>query len=103
MKTILSRCAGLSLHYIAGIPTHDATNSFKLYRRNVLQAISIESKGGFELGMELVVKAHEMGYKIAEVPTHWSDRVAGKSRFKLLQWLPNYLRWYWRAITRRGR
>lgn len=102
LKTLLSRLAGVSLFYLAGIPTHDATNSFKLYGRKVLQSITIESTGGFELGIEIVVKAHQMGFKIAEVPTHWTERVAGQSRFRLIQWLPNYLRWYWRAIAGRG-
>lgn len=33
LKRILSRSAGISLHWLAGVPIHDATNNFKLYRR----------------------------------------------------------------------
>ena len=32
LKSLLSRTAGLSLHLLTGIPTHDATNNFKMYR-----------------------------------------------------------------------
>ncbi|HUJ73861.1 MAG TPA: glycosyltransferase family 2 protein, partial [bacterium] len=78
--------------------THDVTNSFKLYSRRVLRALQIESQGGFELGMELTVKAHFAGFQVTEVPTHWTDRSAGTSRFRLLRWLPNYLRWYFLAL-----
>lgn len=101
LKKTLSRIAGVSLYYLAGLPTHDVTNSFKMYTKQLLNRISIESNGGFELGMEIVIKAFIRGYKITEVPCIWSDRSAGKSRFKLWQWLPNYLHWYWLAITSR--
>ncbi|MDR0692548.1 MAG: glycosyltransferase [Prevotellaceae bacterium] len=94
LKGLFSRVAGVSLHWLAGIPTHDISNSFKLYRRTMLGTITIESAGGFEIGMEITVKAFLQGYKIAEVPTTWTDRAAGASNFKLWKWLPHYLRWY---------
>ena len=100
VKKILSRLAGLSLNFLTGIPTHDITNSFKLYSRKVLKAVTIESRLGFELGMELTLKAYFMGFKIAEVPTVWHDRRHGKSRFKVLKWLPAYLKWYFFAIRK---
>ena len=53
LKGIFSRCAGLSLHAITGIPTHDISNSFKMYRKSMLKNIKIESTGGFEIGMEI--------------------------------------------------
>ena len=85
-KKMMSKYAGLSLHYLAGIPVHDVTNSFKLYRKSFLDNVKIESTGGFELGLELVVKAFKNGDIITEVPTVWTDRVAGKSNFKLIEW-----------------
>ena len=93
-KCLLSHAAGLLLHWFARVPTHDSTNSFKLYRKSYLNDVKIESTGGFELGIELVVKAYVMGRRIVEVPTTWRDRVAGKSNFKLWKWLPNYMRWF---------
>ena len=101
LKNLLSRIAGITLRWFAGVPTHDATNSFKAYRRDYLQNVTIESTAGFCLGLELVVKAHFSGRKIAEIPTTWRDRSAGTSRFKLLKWLPLYLRWYLWALKRR--
>jgi len=98
LKKTLSRLAGVSLYYLTSIPTHDVTNSFKLYSRRMIQGIQIESDGGFELGMELTVKAHYRGFKIAEVPTQWTDRTGGTSRFRLFRWLPHYLRWYFLAL-----
>ncbi|HEV3157047.1 MAG TPA: glycosyltransferase [Candidatus Baltobacteraceae bacterium] len=98
MKGLLSRLAGLSLHFIAGLPTHDATNNFKMYSRRFLSAVTVESSGGFEIALELVVKAFLGGYRVTEVPSVWRDRVAGSSRFRLMHWLPHYLRWYLKAM-----
>jgi len=97
-KQALSRLSGLSLCWVRGIPTHDATNAFKIYDRAMLDAIRIESKGGFELSLEITVKAFLAGYVISETPTAWLDRTAGQSRFRLWKWLPHYLRWYFMAF-----
>jgi hypothetical protein len=101
LKGLLSRTAGLSLHWLAGLPTHDPTNSYKAYRRDFLGRTPIESTAGFALALELTVKAHLAGERIEEVPATWRDRTAGESRFRLWKWLPLYLRWYLRAL--RGR
>lgn len=100
LKKFLSRMAGVSLYYIAGIPTHDVTNSFKLYRKTMLDSLTIESNGGFELGMEIVVKAHFAGFKVTQLPCTWTDREEGKSNFKLFTWAPKYLTWYFYALKR---
>lgn len=100
LKQILSRVAGISLHYLVGLPTHDATNSFRLYSKKFLDKVKIESDGGFELAIELTVKAHFGGYKVTEVPTTWTY-LAKASRFYLVKWLPKYLKWYLWAVKKR--
>jgi glycosyltransferase involved in cell wall biosynthesis len=94
VKRLLSRVAGLTLHWFAGVRTHDATNNFKLYSRSFLDATRIESTAGFELALELTVKATLAGRRVAEVPTTWRDRTAGQSNFMMRTWLPHYLHWY---------
>jgi dolichol-phosphate mannosyltransferase len=101
LKRLMSRTAGLTLHWFGGIATHDPTNNFKLYSRRFLDSVTIQSRAGFELALELTVKATLSGRRVAEVPTTWRDRTAGQSNFKLRQWLPHYLRWY--AVAIRGR
>ena len=75
-KQLLSRLSGLTLCWFRGIPTHDATNAFKIYDRAMLGDIHIESKGGFELSLEITVKAFLAGYTISENARHLegSDR-----------------------------
>lgn len=99
-KQILSRGAGISLHYLIGIPTHDVSNSFRLYSKKFLEKVKIEADGGFELATEMTVKAFIGGYKVTEVPTTWTY-LAKESRFYLKKWLPKYLKWYLWAIKKK--
>jgi len=99
-KQFLSRTAGISLHYLTGIATHDVTNSFKLYPKKFLRETKIESDGGFELGIELTVKAFIKGYNISEVPTTWRY-LSKESRFYFKKWLPKYFKWYLWVITQK--
>ncbi|MBX4192524.1 glycosyltransferase [Candidatus Parcubacteria bacterium] len=94
LKGFLSRLAGLSLHYGIGLPVHDATYATKLFRTSFLQSTPIESERGFTCAMELTLKAHIKGEKLAEVPVHWKEREVGESRFAFFGWLGTYLYWY---------
>jgi dolichol-phosphate mannosyltransferase len=98
LKTLMSRTAGLSLHYVGGMPTHDATTNFRAYSRRFLEDVAVESASGFEVGLELTTKAHLLGYLVDEVPSSWTDRTAGTSKFDLVGWLPAYLHWYGLAM-----
>ena len=97
-KKLLSRNASRALWLLLGVGTHDATNSFKAYSREFINQVEIESDKGFEVGLELVAKAHRSGRMIAEVPTIWIDRAVGESNFQLRRWLPQYLRWFFYAF-----
>ena len=100
-KGRISKLAGLSLQWVARVGTHDATNSFKAYSREFIREVGIESDAGFEIGIELVAKARRRGLPVAEIPTIWLDRAGGLSNFKVRQWIPRYLRWYFHAFGRR--
>ena len=94
LKSSLSRNAGRSLYWFARVGTRDATNSFKAYNREWVEQVGIDSRDGFEIGLELTAKARRMRLPVAEIPTIWLDRQAGVSTFKIAQWLPKYLRWW---------
>jgi dolichol-phosphate mannosyltransferase len=94
LKTLLSRLAGLTLYWFARVGTRDATNSFKAYARSYVQSVGIDSRHGFEIGLELVAKARRLRLPVAEIPTIWLERQAGVSNFKLAAWIPSYLAWY---------
>jgi dolichol-phosphate mannosyltransferase len=94
VKALLVRTAAFTLHYFARIPTHDPTNGFRMFSRRVLDRIEIESSQGFTYSLELLVKAHRMGWQIGEVPAVWKERTRGSSRFRVFHWAGAYLTWY---------
>ena len=94
MKGMMSRLAGRSLYTLARVGTRDATNSFKAYSTAFVREVGIESRAGFEIGLELTAKATRLRRPVAEIPTIWLDRTLGDSHFNLARWLPAYLRWY---------
>jgi dolichol-phosphate mannosyltransferase len=100
LKGMLSALAGRSLHLAARVGTRDATNSFKAYSAAFVQAVGIDSRDGFEIGIELTAKARRLRLPTAELPTIWLERQGGMSNFQVAAWIPKYLRWYRLAFGR---
>lgn len=93
LKALLVHVGNGMLYYLARVPTHDATNGFRLFSRRVITEITVESTEGFCYSIELLVKAHRLGLRIEETPAHWFERKQGNSRFRIVRWLPAYIRW----------
>jgi glycosyltransferase involved in cell wall biosynthesis len=94
LKRLLSRLAGQTLYTFARVGTRDATNSFKGYATQFVRDVGIDSRTGFEIGLELTAKARRLRLPVAELPTIWLDRAVGVSNFKVAAWIPRYLYWY---------
>ncbi len=94
LKAVLVRAANFTLFHLARLPTRDASNGFRLFSRRAIKEIEVESTTGFCYAIELLVKCHRLGWPIGEVPARWFQRAHGQSRFRVLKWLPAYLRWY---------
>jgi glycosyltransferase involved in cell wall biosynthesis len=94
LKATLVRTAAFTLHHFAALPTKDPTSGFRMFSRRVIEQIEIESNEGFCYSIELLVKAHRLGWRVGEVPARWFERKHGASRFRVLKWLPAYLHWY---------
>jgi glycosyltransferase involved in cell wall biosynthesis len=100
LKTFFSRFFGVSLNRLIGIPTRDLSNSFKLYKKEIIEKADPEAKG-FEISVEIPLKAFFLGYKITEIPTIWVNRKEGESKFKVFKQGPLYLKLYLWAICRK--
>jgi dolichol-phosphate mannosyltransferase len=94
LKSAMSKWAGRTLKTFAHVGTRDATNSFKAYSTEFVREVGIDSRDGFEIGIELTAKAKRLRRPVAEIPTIWLDRQAGVSNFKVAKWVPSYVRWY---------
>jgi len=99
LKAILVRAGNSTLYHLARLPSKDSSNGLRLFSRRVINQIVVESKKGFTYSIELLVKTHRLGWRIGEVPAQWIERAHGQSRFRVLKWLPAYLRWYLYAFA----
>ncbi|KAF1826707.1 glycosyltransferase family 2 protein [Dissoconium aciculare CBS 342.82] len=80
-RKLVSRGANLVADTILQPGVSDLTGSFRLYKKSVLQQVieKTESKG-YSFQMEMMVRAKAMGFKVAEVPISFVDRVYGESK-----------------------
>lgn len=99
LKGTLVRLAAALLHHIAGVPSCDPTSGFRLFSQRTIEAIAIESTEGFTYSLELLAKVHRLGWKVGQVPARWYERTQGQSRFRVMKWLPAYLRWFFYAFA----
>ena len=99
IKSILVRLASFTLFRLSSIPIEDASNGFRLFSSKVVNKFEIESKLGFAYSLELLVKAHRHRFNITQIPSSWEEREIGKSNFKILKWLKEYLRWYMYGLS----
>lgn len=94
LQTKLSRWANWLFQNLTSFPLSDATYSFKMYRRCVLDAIEIESDAGWVISLEMSIKAYLKGFRMTDIATVWVDRQLGESKFQLQKWLPIYIKWF---------
>ncbi|MBO6947808.1 MAG: glycosyltransferase [Rhodospirillales bacterium] len=93
-KKMLTVTANISMFVFGRAPIRDATNGFKLFTRELLDRVELESTEGFTYAIELVAKAHRLGLRLDEIPAKWYERREGESRFQIIPWIKPYLRWY---------
>jgi dolichol-phosphate mannosyltransferase len=67
---------------ILGLPIHDATGGFKVWRREVLIGMDIDrvQSNGYVFQVEMSYVAHKLGYTISEIPIYFPDRQHGTSK-----------------------
>jgi len=81
-RRAVSRGGSLYARAILGLPVRDPTSGFKVYRREVLEAIDperIESRG-YAFQVETVYRALRAGFEVEEVPILFADREEGGSK-----------------------
>lgn len=97
-KALFPQTAGFMLKLLTGIKTSDPTNSFKLYSKELLESLNLQSTVSFSLTLEIIAKSHIMRKRISETPTVWHDRQHGKTNFKILPSIATYLPWFSLAL-----
>ena len=81
-RRLISRGGGLYARLILRVQVRDLTGGFKCIRREVLEAIDLNSVSaeGYVFQIEVTYRAHMAGFRIREVPIIFRDRTAGTSK-----------------------
>ncbi len=81
-RILLSLGANVYVRRITGIPIHDGTSGFRVYRATTLQAINLASiaSNGYSFQVEMTYRAFLCGANIVEVPIVFTERRAGHSK-----------------------
>jgi dolichol-phosphate mannosyltransferase len=80
-RKLTSRVANYLAHVLLNPGVSDLTGSFRLYRKTTFQAlVSSMQSVGYVFQMEIIVRAKRGGFKVAEVPISFVDRVYGSSK-----------------------
>jgi dolichol-phosphate mannosyltransferase len=83
IKLIINRVANFIIQIVIGIRYNDATNAFKLYKRNVINGIAPLLSPHFNLTIELSLKSIIRGYTYDVIPNKWYNRKEGVSKLKI--------------------
>ena len=81
-RLLLSKSAATYVRLITGMPITDPTGGYKCYRRQVLEAIDLDSieSNGYSFQVEMTHHAWTRGFRIVEIPIIFEDRHSGYSK-----------------------
>ncbi|HEU4393602.1 MAG TPA: polyprenol monophosphomannose synthase [Solirubrobacterales bacterium] len=82
LRRAISRGGSAYARLVLGVDVQDLTGGFKCFRREVLEAIDLDSvqARGYAFQVELTYRAIRGGFKVVEVPIVFRDRRAGDSK-----------------------
>jgi len=81
-RILMSYFASVYVRVVLWLPVADTTAGFKCYKREVLKTIDLNAIRfmGYAFQIEMKYRAYKKGFKIAEVPIMFTDRVLGQSK-----------------------
>ena len=82
LRRAISRGGSAYARLVLGVGVRDLTGGFKCFRREVLEAIDLDSiaSRGYAFQIEMTYRAIQRGFTVAEVPIVFRERRAGASK-----------------------
>jgi dolichol-phosphate mannosyltransferase len=82
LRRLISGGGNIFARLVLGIPVHDCTAGYRLYRRQLLESIDLDTveSHGYAFQIEMACRAARQGFKIVETPIIFMDRRFGKSK-----------------------
>ena len=81
-RVLMSYYASKYVRFVTGMPVHDTTAGFVCYSSDVLREFDLDAVRfkGYAFQIEMKFTAHQMRYKVVEVPIVFVNRVLGTSK-----------------------
>ena len=81
-RRLISRCGGIFIRTVTGMPLRDPTGGFKCWKAETLRKIDFETvaSAGYSFQLEMNHRTWKAGCTIKEIPISFTDRVAGYSK-----------------------
>ena len=102
-RVFLSAFGNIYARVILGLQVRDATAGFRLWRRQTLQGMPLDSirSNGYVFQVEMIYVAQKLGYQAVESPIYFEDRRIGQSKMTLrIQLEAAYRVWQVRYLHR---
>jgi dolichol-phosphate mannosyltransferase len=82
LRQAISRGGSAYSRLVLGVGVRDLTGGFKCFRREVLEAIDLDSvrSKGYAFQVEMTYRAIQLGFRVVEVPIAFRDRQDGSSK-----------------------
>ena len=81
-RLMLSRCAGIYVQKVTGMPISDPTGGYKCFRNTALRSINLDEiqSNGYSFQIEMTHRLWRQGFKVVEVPIIFTERTEGHSK-----------------------
>jgi dolichol-phosphate mannosyltransferase len=82
LRRFISRGGSAYARISLGLPIRDLTGGFKCFRREVLEAIDLDTieARGYAFQVETTYRAIKAGFRVVEIPIVFKDRAGGTSK-----------------------
>src|SRR5260370_23298063 len=82
LRRLISGGGNIFARVLLGLPVHDCTAGYRLYRRRVLEGLDLQTvqSQGYAFQIEMAYRAVQQGFKIVETPIVFLDPRVGKSK-----------------------
>ena len=81
-RRLISRCGGIFIRTVTGMPIKDPTGGFRCWKRATLEGLDLDTveSAGYSFQLEMNHRTWKRGFAIKEIPIVFTDRVAGYSK-----------------------
>jgi dolichol-phosphate mannosyltransferase len=83
-RALLSHILNRTFRLLLALPFHDISSGYRLYRRSILKDVRPEARD-FDFLEEILIRAHNLGCRIVEVPFYYKPRGSGSSHARLIK------------------